>query len=121
LKKAFSWILECDKAFQELKAYLVKPPLLSQLVEGEALYLYLLVLPSAISSALIQEDQGVQRSLSISLVRLCIEQRNDIVRPPKLALANPMESLAIYPFEPTCDQMGNHPYKNVRVNVREGE
>jgi hypothetical protein len=43
------------------------------------------------------------------------------VTPPKLALANLMESLAIHSAEPTCDQIGNHPYKNIRVNAREGE
>jgi hypothetical protein len=57
LKKAFSWSLECDKAFHELKAYLVNPPLLSQLVEGEALYLYLVVSPSVVSST----DAGLER------------------------------------------------------------
>jgi hypothetical protein len=41
--------------------------------------------------------------------------------PPKLASANPVESLAIHLVEPTCDQMGNHPYKKVRVNVKGGE
>jgi hypothetical protein len=45
----------------------------------------------------------------------------DTVTLPKLALANLVESLAIHPVEPTCDQMGNHHYKNVRVNVKEGE
>jgi hypothetical protein len=43
------------------------------------------------------------------------------VTPPKLASANPVESLAIYPFKPTCDQTGNHPYKTIKVNAREGE
>jgi hypothetical protein len=43
------------------------------------------------------------------------------VMPPKLASTNPIESLTIYPFKSTCDQMGNHPYKTVKVNVREGE
>jgi hypothetical protein len=33
LKKAFSKNPECEKAFQELKAYLVSPPLLGQPVE----------------------------------------------------------------------------------------
>ncbi|XP_059455029.1 uncharacterized protein LOC132185246 [Corylus avellana] len=61
LKKAFSWSPECDKAFQELNEYLVSPPLLSQPVEGEALYLYLAVSSSVISSALIREEQGVQK------------------------------------------------------------
>jgi hypothetical protein len=41
--------------------------------------------------------------------------------PPKLALTNLVESLAVHLGEPTCDQIGNHPYKNIRVNVREGE
>ena len=40
---------------------------------------------------------------------------------PKLALANLVESLAIHPFKPTCDQTGTHPYKTLRVNVRKGK
>jgi hypothetical protein len=43
------------------------------------------------------------------------------VTPPKLASANLMESLAIYPVEPTHDPTGNHPYKIVRVNAKEDE
>jgi hypothetical protein len=43
------------------------------------------------------------------------------VTPPKLASANPVESLAIYPDGPTCDQLGDHPCKIVRVSAREGE
>jgi hypothetical protein len=43
------------------------------------------------------------------------------VMPPKLALANLVESLAIYLSWPTCDQTGNHSYKKVKVNVREDE
>jgi hypothetical protein len=43
------------------------------------------------------------------------------VTPIKLASVNPVESLAIYPVKPTCDQMDNHPYKTVRVNAKEGE
>jgi hypothetical protein len=44
-----------------------------------------------------------------------------IVTPPKLALANPVESLAIYQVEPTCGQIGNRPYKNYQSKYREGE
>jgi len=44
-----------------LKEYLINLPLLSRLIEGEILYLYLAVSPSAISSALIREDSGVQK------------------------------------------------------------
>jgi hypothetical protein len=41
-----------------------------------------------------------------------------IVIPPKLALANLVESLAIHSVEPTCGQIGECPYKTARVNER---
>ena len=51
---------ECQKAFQDLKAYLTVAPLLSPSIPGEELYLYLAVSPHAISSALIREERKVQ-------------------------------------------------------------
>ena len=53
LKQTFHWTNECEAAFQALKYYLSKPPLLSLSVEGEDLFLYLVVSHTAISSALI--------------------------------------------------------------------
>ena len=61
LKKAFEWMDECQKAFQDLKTYLVMAPLLSPSVMGEKLYLYLAVTPHAISSALVREEGRVQK------------------------------------------------------------
>jgi hypothetical protein len=61
LRKAFMWIEECEEAFGKLKEYLANPPLLSRPTEWEILYLYLAVSPSAVSSALIREDSGVQK------------------------------------------------------------
>ncbi|XP_062176044.1 uncharacterized protein LOC133881098 [Alnus glutinosa] len=52
LRKAFIWTEECEEAFGKLKEYLMNLPLLSCLAEGEIIYLYLAVSPSAISSAL---------------------------------------------------------------------
>ena len=49
LKKAFEWMDECQKAFQDLKAYLTASPLLSPSIRGEKLYLYLMVSPHAMS------------------------------------------------------------------------
>ena len=43
LKKAFEWINECQKAFEELKAYLTSLPLLSPSKPNEKLSLYLAV------------------------------------------------------------------------------
>ena len=56
LKKSFEWTDECQQAFEELKAYLSAPPLLSPLQPGEELFLYLAVSPAAISAALIREE-----------------------------------------------------------------
>jgi ribonuclease HI len=61
LRKAFQWTEECQQAFEELKVYLTSPPLLSPSQTGEALYLYLAVSASAVSSALIREEERVQK------------------------------------------------------------
>ena len=56
LKQAFQWIEECEAAFQALKEYLSKPPLMSPSVKGEDLFPYLAVSQTAVSSALILEE-----------------------------------------------------------------
>ena len=60
LKKAFAWTEECETAFQELKHYLSNPPLLSLSKEGEDLFLYLAISVTAVSAALIREENQVQ-------------------------------------------------------------
>nr|XP_023901139.1 uncharacterized protein LOC112012992 [Quercus suber] len=60
LKQAFEWTDECEAAFQELKRYLSNPPLLSPSKEGENLYLYLAVSSTAVSAALILEEDRKQ-------------------------------------------------------------
>ena len=60
LKQAFTWMEECEKAFQELKHYLSNPPLLSPSKEGEDLYLYLAMSTTVVSVALIREEDGMQ-------------------------------------------------------------
>ena len=61
LKQAFQWTNECEVAFQNLKEYLAKPPLLSLSIEGENLFLYLVVSQIAVSSTLICEESKIQR------------------------------------------------------------
>ena len=50
----FSWNEECELALQQFKKYLIEPPLLSTLDEGELLYVYLAVYKHAISSVLLR-------------------------------------------------------------------
>ena len=52
---------ECQKAFQDLKAYFATAPLLSPSVLGKELYLYLVVSLHAVSSALIREEGEIQK------------------------------------------------------------
>ena len=61
LKQAFQWIEECEVAFQTLKEYLSKPPLLSPSVEGEDLFFYLVVSQTAVNATLICEELKIQR------------------------------------------------------------
>ena len=61
LKKAFEWINDCQKAFQDLKMYITTAPLLSPSVLGEELYLCLVVTPHAVSSTLVREEGKVQK------------------------------------------------------------
>ena len=61
LKKAFQRIDEREDAWTKLKEYLAQPPLLSLLVTGEKLYLYLAVFNMAISLAVIREEKEVQK------------------------------------------------------------
>ena len=63
MKKAFEWLDECEEAFSQLKQYLASTPLLTRTVSGEVLYLYLAVSLTAISAALIQEEEGAQKSV----------------------------------------------------------
>ena len=61
LKRSFKWIVECQQAFEELKAYLSSSPLLSPSQLGEELFLYLVVSLAAVSTALVREEERVQK------------------------------------------------------------
>ena len=59
-KQVFQRTKECEAAFQSLKEYLSRPPLLSQSIEREDLFLYLAVSQIVVNSALIHEELKVQ-------------------------------------------------------------
>ena len=64
LRKAFEWTDKCQRAFEDLKAYLTLTLLLSPSKPGEELYLYLAVSFHAMSLALIREEGKVQKPVS---------------------------------------------------------
>ena len=57
--KKFEWIDKCKQAFQALKEHLGRPPLLSKLIDGEKLYLYIIVSQEAVSATLFKEEEKV--------------------------------------------------------------
>ena len=59
--KGFEWTKECALAFQQLKEYLSRPPIMSSPEVDELLFAYIAVAPHAVSLVLIRVDSGVQR------------------------------------------------------------
>jgi len=84
--KPFQWTEECEHAFQQLKAHLGKPPLLSKPMEGEVLSLYLAVSEHAVSSVLVREEDKVQMPVYYTSKRL-LDAETRYPQMEKLALA----------------------------------
>ena len=63
LKKSFKWTTECQQAFEDLKAYLSSPPLLSPSKPGEELFLYFAISPATVNEALVKEKDKVQKPM----------------------------------------------------------
>ena len=59
--KGFEWTEECALAFQQLKEYLSRPPIISRLEEEEVLFVYITMAFHAVSLVLIRVDKGLQR------------------------------------------------------------
>ena len=55
----FEWMAECQQTFEDLKACLSSPLLLSPSKPGEELFLYLVVSPAAINTALVREEARI--------------------------------------------------------------
>ena len=59
--KGFEWTEKCALAFQQLKEYLSRTPIMSRPKVDEVLFAYITVASHAVSFVLIQVDGGVQR------------------------------------------------------------
>ena len=61
--KGFEWTEECAMAFQQLKEYLSRPPIMSSPLMNEVLFSYIAVAPHAMSLVLIRIDNGIQQPI----------------------------------------------------------
>ena len=59
--KGFEWIEECAMAYQQLKEYLSRPPIMSSPKVDEVLFAYLAMASYSISFVLTRVDSGIQR------------------------------------------------------------
>ena len=57
--KGFEWSEDCVLAFQQLKEYLSRPPIISSPKVDEFLFAYVAVAPHAVSLVLIRDDNGI--------------------------------------------------------------
>ncbi|KAL0439953.1 UNVERIFIED_CONTAM: hypothetical protein Slati_2478300 [Sesamum latifolium] len=99
LRKAetFEWGTPCQLAFEELKTYLARLPLLVKPPPGETLYLYLSVAPQAVSFVLIWEEDGKQLPIYyVSKVLNGAEGRYTPIE--KMALALVVTARRLHPY-----------------------
>ena len=59
--KGFKWSKDCTMAFQQLKEYLSRPPIMSSPAADEVLYAYIVMAPYVVSLVLIRDGNGLQR------------------------------------------------------------
>jgi hypothetical protein len=110
LKKAFKWTDECQQAFEELKKYLATPLLLSPSKPSEELYLYLVVSPTAVSSALLREEEGQQFPIYYTSRALKgAEERYPPMEKFVFALVTTARKLRLYFQAHTIVLLTNHP------------
>ena len=57
--KKFEWTDKCEQAFQAIKEHLGRTLLLSKPINGEKLYMYLVVSREAVSATLVREEKKV--------------------------------------------------------------
>ena len=112
LKKAFEWMDECQRAFQNLKEYLTTTPLLSLSMLGEDLYLYVAVTPHVVSSTLIKEEGRVQKPVYYTSRALRgAEGRYTQIEKLAFALITTSRKLRHYFQTHVINIMTNHPLK----------
>ena len=58
--KNFEWTKECAEAFQQLKDYLARPPIMSSPEPDDVLFAYIAINSYAVSLVLIRVDNGIQ-------------------------------------------------------------
>ncbi|XP_071916252.1 uncharacterized protein [Coffea arabica] len=93
----FEWTPECQQAFDELKAHIVRLPVLTSPAQGEILFIYLTVGEEAISAVLVREEGKIQKPVYyVSRALQGAEPRYTSVERYVLALVHAARKLRSY-------------------------
>lgn len=95
--KGFHWTEDCNLAFKDLKSYLACPPILSRPDSKKDLYMYLVVFDHVVSSVMVRQHEGIQRSVYyLSKTLVDAETRYLTLEKMALALVYAMRKLPHY-------------------------
>ena len=95
--KKFEWTEKCEQAFLAVKEHLGHPSLLSKPIEGEKLYLYLVVSKEAVNATLVKEEEKVQWPVYYVSKRL-LDVETKYPKLEKLVLALMVASRKLRPY-----------------------
>ncbi|CAL9011686.1 unnamed protein product, partial [Prunus brigantina] len=111
-KRSITWTAECDKAFNELKEYMSRAPLLSTPEPGDTLMIYLSISATAVSSVLIQTKESAEHPVHyVSKALQDAEARYPDIEKLAFALVVSARRLRPYFQAHTIHVLTNHPLR----------
>ncbi|XP_042437008.1 uncharacterized protein LOC122022972 [Zingiber officinale] len=112
----FQWDEECDRAFEELKAYLNSLPVLAKPIAGEPLKIYLSSTNHAVGSALVRSDGEEQPLYFLNHILKDAESRYTSLEKLAFALVLAARRLRPYFLVHTITVMTNSSLNKVLLN-----
>ncbi|XXG68190.1 hypothetical protein AAC387_Pa06g1334 [Persea americana] len=108
----FVWDAECEAAFQDIKSYLTKPPVLAVPTAGKPFILYTRALDYSLGALLVQENDGGKEAALYYLSRMLVgaEHRYSPVEKECLAVMFAVQKLRHY-------LLSNTTYLISRINL----
>lgn len=121
--KKMVWDKKCEKAFQEIKSYLMRAPLLITLRDGDKLFLYLAMSDCAVSTVITREiDKGIFHQIYyVSKALLDSETPYSTLEKLALALVTAARKLRSYFLAYKVIVLTNQPLQKIlrRPNISE--
>lgn len=121
-KKKFQWDEKWEEVFKQLKEYLMKPPILAKPVEGEPLYLYIVVSPASLSGVLVWEEQNEQKPIYyMSKTLLDAETRYQAMEKLVLVVVLSARKFISYSQSHSIVVMTSHPLRTIQHSPSQSE